>query len=287
MTTAGSRPGTLTVAATAAAMVAFAANSVLCRMALEAEAIDPASFTSLRLLSGAVMLWLLTRFLSRSKPPSGSWESATYLFAYAITFSFAYTDLSAGTGALLLFGSVQITMIIWALAAGERPLPGRWFGMAAALGGFVYLVLPGVTAPSPLGALLMTVAGISWGFYSLRRHGHVDPLAATAGNFIRAAPMALVVSAVLLSRSHVSADGIGLALASGAIASGLGYVVWYAALRGLSASGAAVVQISVAPIAALGGVLLLGETIDARLLIASVLILGGITIALLSRPRNR
>ena len=278
-------PGSLTIAATAAAMVAFAANSVLCRMALEAETIDPASFTSLRLVSGAVMLWMLTRLLGKPRTSAGSWESAAYLFAYAITFSFAYTSLSAGTGALLLFGSVQITMIIWALFSGERPLPGRWLGMATALIGFIYLVLPGVTAPSPAGAALMTAAGISWGFYSLRRKGHTDPLTSTAGNFLRAAPMALVVSLVLLSGTHVSGRGIVLALASGALASGLGYVVWYSALRGLSASGAAVVQISVAPIAALGGVFFLGETVSARLLIASILILGGITVALLSRPR--
>lgn len=264
-------------------MIAFAANSVLCRMALEAEAIDPASFTSLRLISGAVMLWLLTLFLTRSKTPAGSWESAAYLFSYAITFSFAYTSLSAGTGALLLFGSVQITMILWAVLVGERPMPGRWLGMAAALIGFIYLVLPGVTAPSPLGAALMTAAGISWGFYSLRRKGHTDPLAATAGNFLRAAPMALLVSVVMLAGTHVSARGIWLAVASGALASGLGYVVWYAALRGLTASGAAVVQISVAPIAALGGVLFLGETISTRLLVSSLLILGGIALALLSR----
>jgi len=184
----------LTIAATVAAMVAFAANSVLCRMALATDSIDPASFTSLRLVSGAAMLWFLTRALARPKVSAGSWESAAYLFIYAIAFSLAYTSLSAGTGALLLFGSVQITMIVWALFAGERPLPGRWLGMATALAGFVYLVLPGITAPSPLGAVLMTTAGVSWGFYSLRRKGHTDPLAATAGNFLRAAPLALLIS---------------------------------------------------------------------------------------------
>ena len=151
-------------------MTAFAANSVLCRMALAPASIDPASFTSLRMLSGAVTLWLLARIVGgRSAAGGGSWESAAYLFVYAITFSFAYLSLSAGTGALLLFGSVQITMILWALARGERPRPGRWIGMAIAVGGFVYLVLPGVTAPSPLGAALMTTAGVAWGFYSLRR----------------------------------------------------------------------------------------------------------------------
>ena len=249
-------------------------------------------------MDGTVRLWDVSAALQ----PGGEAQEVLSLAAHsggtlAVTWSpdgtrFATAGVDgaarvwdAGTGALLLFGSVQITMIIWALFSGERPLPGRWLGMATALIGFIYLVLPGVTAPSPAGAALMTAAGISWGFYSLRRKGHTDPLAATAGNFLRAAPMALVVSLVLLSGTHVSARGIVLALASGAVASGLGYVVWYAALRGLSASGAAVVQISVAPIAALGGVLFLGEAVSARLLIASILILGGITVALLSRPR--
>ena len=274
----------VTIVSTAGAMIAFAANSVLCRMALAPDAIDPASFTTLRLASGAVALWVLHRMLSKpGRTAGGSWESATYLFTYAITFSFAYVSLSAGTGALILFGSVQITMILWAVLTGERPRPGRWIGMAVALGGFIYLVLPGVTAPSPVGAALMTAAGISWGLYSLRRVGGGDPLAATAGNFMRAAPMALAVSLVLLSGSRVSMPGAWLAIGSGAVASGLGYVVWYTALRGLTASGAAVVQISVAPIAAVGGVLLLGESISARLAVSSALILGGIALALLSR----
>jgi drug/metabolite transporter (DMT)-like permease len=265
-------------------MTAFAANSVLCRMALAPASIDPASFTSLRMLSGAVTLWLLARIVGgRSSAGGGSWESSAYLFLYAITFSFAYLSLSAGTGALLLFGSVQITMILWALARGERPRPGRWIGMAIAVGGFVYLVLPGVTAPSPLGAALMTTAGVAWGFYSLRRTPGSDPLAETTGNFLRAVPMAAAVSLFFLSQAGADGRGILLAILSGAIASGLGYVVWFAALRGLTASSAAIVQISVAPIAAMGGVLFLGESIGARLAIASVLILGGITLALVSR----
>jgi len=265
-------------------MIAFAANSVLCRMALAPDAIDAASFTTLRLASGAATLWVLIRVLSKPHSrPGGSWESAIYLFIYAIAFSFAYVSLSAGTGALILFGSVQITMIVWALVTGERPHPGRWIGMAIALGGFIYLVLPGVTAPSPVGAMLMTAAGVSWGFYSLRRLGDSNPLLATAGNFLRAAPLALVISLVMLSGTQATAPGIWLAIASGSLASGLGYVVWYAALRGLSASGAAVVQISVAPVAAVGGVLLLGEAISARLVVSSSLILGGIALALLAR----
>ena len=274
----------MTALSTVIAMIAFAANSVLCRMALAPDAIDPASFTTLRLASGAATLWVLTRVLSKAHAkPGGSWESAIYLFTYAIAFSFAYVSLSAGTGALILFGSVQITMIVWALITGERPHPGRWIGMAIALGGFVYLVLPGVTAPSPVGALLMTAAGVSWGFYSLRRVGDSNPLTATAGNFLRAAPLALLVSLAMLSGTEATAPGIWLAVASGSLASGLGYVIWYAALRGLSASGAAVVQISVAPIAAAGGVLLLGEVISARLAVSSSLILGGIALALLAR----
>ncbi len=276
-----------TGAYTAGAMTAFAANSVLCRMALAPGSIDPASFTGLRMLSGAVTLWLLLRLIGgRRAAAGGSWESAFYLFLYAITFSFAYLSLSAGTGALLLFGSVQITMILWALGTGERPRPGRWIGMAVAVIGFVYLVLPGVTAPSPLGAALMTTAGIAWGFYSLRRTPGSDPLAETTGNFIRAVPMALVVSIVFLSQAQADSRGMMLAILSGAVASGLGYVVWFAALRGLTASSAAIVQISVAPIAALGGVVFLGETIGARLAVASVLILGGIALALVSRTQR-
>ena len=274
----------VTALSTVVAMIAFAANSVLCRMALAPDAIDAASFTTLRLASGAATLWVLIRVLSKPHSrPGGSWESAIYLFIYAIAFSFAYVSLSAGTGALILFGSVQITMIVWALVTGERPHPGRWIGMAIALGGFIYLVLPGVTAPSPVGAMLMTAAGVSWGFYSLRRLGDSNPLLATAGNFLRAAPLALVISLVMLSGTQATAPGIWLAIASGSLASGLGYVVWYAALRGLSASGAAVVQISVAPVAAEGGVLLLGEAISARLVVSSSLILGGIALALLAR----
>jgi drug/metabolite transporter (DMT)-like permease len=273
-----------TGAYTAGAMTAFAANSVLCRMALAPGSIDPASFTSLRMLSGAVTLWLLARLIGgRSAAGGGSWESAGYLFLYAITFSFAYLSLSAGTGALLLFGSVQITMIVWALRSGERPRPGRWIGMAVAVTGFVYLVLPGVTAPSPLGAALMTTAGIAWGFYSLRRTPGSDPLAETTGNFLRAVPMAALVSLLFISQADADFDGMLLAVLSGAVASGIGYVVWFAALRGLTASTAAIVQISVAPIAALGGVLFLGETIGARLATAAVLILGGIALALVSR----
>lgn len=285
-----SRPETAlpTVLLTGVAMVAFAANSVLCRMALAPAAIDPASFTSLRMVSGAVVLWFLARITRPGKAArGGSWEGGAYLFLYAITFSFAYMSLSAGTGALLLFGSVQIAMIAWALVAGERPRPGRWIGMVIALAGFVYLVLPGVTAPSPAGAALMTTAGIAWAFYSLRRRGHGDPLPETAGNFARAAPMALVVSVILASRAHVSIEGALLAVTSGALASGLGYVVWYAALRGLTASGAAISQISVAPIATLGGILFLGEALSGRIIIASVLILGGIALALLSRSAPR
>ncbi len=277
-----------TVFLTAVAMIAFAANSVLCRMALAPAAIDPASFTSLRMVSGAVTLWLLSKAMGGSKAVrGGNWEGAGYLFLYAITFSFAYMSLSAGTGALLLFGSVQIAMIAWALVVGERPRPGRWIGMVVALVGFIYLVLPGVTAPSPAGAALMTTAGIAWAFYSLRRRGHGDPLPETAGNFARAAPMALTVSLLLASRAHASPHGMLLAMMSGALASGLGYVVWYAALRGLTASGAAVSQISVAPIAALGGIIFLGEALNSRIIIASILILGGIALALVSRSPAR
>lgn len=209
------------------------------------------------------------------------------LFAYVAFFSFAYLTLSAGTGALILFGAVQLTMLGAGLRAGERFEPLGWLGFALALGGLVYLMSPGVTAPTPLGAALMTAAGVAWGVYSLRGRGLANPLAATAGNFLRAAPMALAVSVLLYSRAHASPAGIGLALASGAVTSGIGYVIWYAALKGLSAIRAAAVQLSVPPIAAFGAVLFLAEPLTPRLATASAAILGGIAMVLASRTQSR
>lgn len=216
----------------------------------------------------------------------GSWISAAFLFLYAITFSFAYLSLTAGTGALILFGSVQITMIIAALSSGERPHILEWIGLFLALGGLIYLVFPGLAAPSPLGSALMAIAGIAWGFYSIRGRGSNNPLAATAGNFVYAIPMILLIRLVSLSNIHVSTNGILLATLSGALASGMGYVIWYAALRGLTTIRAAIVQLSVPVIAAWSGVIFLAENISLRLLVAGVFILGGIALAVFSRVKK-
>lgn len=272
---------------TSAAMLAFAANSLLCRLALQHASIDAASFSSLRLVSGAAMLALLVRLRSgRPAQAGGDWVAAAMLFTYVAFFSFAYLQLSAGTGALILFGAVQMTMFGAGLRAGEAFAPMSWTGLALAVAGLVFLVSPGLSAPPPLGAAMMAVAGVAWGVYSLRGRGQADPLAATAGNFLRAAPMALVLSALLLSRSHAEPAGVALAIASGALTSGVGYVIWYAALKGLTAMRAATVQLSVPPIAAFGGVLLLSEAITPRLATASAAILGGIALVLASRPKG-
>jgi len=275
------------VALTAAAMLAFAANSLLCRLALQQGGIDPASFGSIRLVSGAITLALVVRF--RAQPPSAGrtdWLPAAMLFAYVAFFSFAYLSLSAGTGALILFGAVQLTMLGAGLGAGERFGPVAWFGFVLAAGGLVYLMLPGIAAPPLLGAVLMAMAGVAWGVYSLRGRGVVDPLAATGRNFARAVPLALALSLVFVARAHADASGIALAVASGALTSGLGYVVWYAALARLSAMQAATVQLSVPLLAAFGGVLLLSEAITPRLAAASVAILGGIALVLSQKSRK-
>ncbi|CAJ0805381.1 hypothetical protein LMG19083_04225 [Ralstonia psammae] len=277
-----------TVLLTSITMVAFASNSLLCRLALQHAAIDAASFSSIRLISGAIVLAILARAAASRAPPARvDWAAATMLFLYVAFFSFAYLTLSAGTGALILFGAVQLTMLVAGLRAGERFEPLGWAGFALAAGGLVYLVSPGVTAPTPLGAALMTVAGAAWGGYSLRGRGLDNPLGATAGNFLRAAPMALALSAVLYGRAHASASGILLALASGAVTSGVGYVIWYAALKGLSAIRAAAVQLSVPPIAAFGAVLFLAEPLTPRLAAASAAILGGIALVLASRTQRK
>ena len=269
---------------TAVAMLAFAANSLLCRLALQQRGIDPASFGSIRLVSGALTLALIVRLRAKPAPAArADWLAAAMLFAYVAFFSFAYLSLSAGTGALILFGAVQLTMFSAGLRAGEMFGPLAWSGFVLAVGGLVYLVSPGLAAPPPLGAALMAVAGVAWGVYSLRGRGVADPLAATGRNFVRAAPMALVLSVVLASQAHADRAGVALAIASGAITSGLGYVLWYAALPRLTAMRAATVQLSVPPIAALGGVLFLAEPITLRLALASLAILGGIGVVLMSK----
>jgi len=270
---------------TSLAMFAFAGNSLLCRMALKGTAIDPATFTSIRVLSGAFALWLIVSTRTGTRVQGGTWPSALALFAYAAAFSFAYIDLSAGTGALLLFGAVQATMILFGLWKGERLNGWQGIGLAMALGGLIALLLPGLSAP-PLGsAILMVGAGTAWGAYSLRGKGAGDPLAATAGNFLRAVAFAAVLSLALQATARVDAEGIAYAIASGAITSGVGYAIWYSALRGLKAASAATVQLSVPVIAAIGGVLLLGEPLTLRLIGASVAVLGGIALVVL-RPKS-
>jgi drug/metabolite transporter (DMT)-like permease len=274
-------------AATAAALVAFASNSILCRIALHETATDPASFTTIRLAAGAAMLLLIGRAVRQPSPvaSAGSWLSAAILCIYAVPFSLAYTQLTAGTGALILFGSVQATMFLAAWRAGERLALVQWTGFAAAAGGLVYLVLPGLAAPPLAGALLMAAAGCAWGLYSLRGRGAAQPLRLTASNFVRALPMAAAVSALTIARARVDVNGALLATASGAVASGLGYVAWYTALRRLSAMRAAAVQLAVPILAAAGGVLILGEVVSLRLVVASAFVLGGIVLTL-ANPRR-
>lgn len=269
--------------------MAFAGNSVLCRLALGDAAIDASSFSTLRLVSGALTLSLIAVVPGRKTTVrhGGGWLPATMLFLYAVAFSFAYMSLSTATGALILFGAVQATMILSALAFGERPRPLEWIGLGLALCGLVYLVLPGLAAPSPAGSALMTVAGIAWGAYSLRGRGAGDPTAATTGNFVRSVPLVVAVSVIMLKHIHISPRGALLAASSGAIASGLGYVAWYAALRGLTATRAAMVQLAVPVLAALGGVAVLSEEVSLRLLMSAILILGGIGLSVTGGRTSR
>lgn len=275
-----------TVLLTLFAMLAFAANSVLCRLALGQELIDAATFATVRISSGAILLSCiaLPRWRAQGRDPT-DWRAAAMLFTYVVFFSFAYLSLSTGTGALILFGAVQLTMFIAALRSGEQFHLISWVGLAMAVSGLVYLVSPGLTAPDPLGAALMTTAGVAWGFYSLLGRRAADPLQATANNFIACVPLVILVSLLTMSQQHSSAQGLMLAAASGAIASGLGYVIWYAALRGLSATRAATVQLLVPAIAAFAGVILLSEQVTWRLLVASALTLGGVWIVLSQRAR--
>jgi drug/metabolite transporter (DMT)-like permease len=261
------------------AMLAFAGNSLLCRAAFHATRIDAASFTTIRLVSGALALWLIVRAQGGAGKAAGSWASAAALFAYAAAFSFAYLSLTAATGALLLFGAVQATMIGVGLWRGERLRPWQLLGLACAFGGLVGLLLPGLSAPPSHGAALMLAAGVAWGVYSLRGKGAGDPLRATASNFLRAVPFAAALSLAMLASATFDPAGAALAVASGALTSGIGYAIWYTALPGLKAASAATVQLSVPPLAAIGGVVLLGEPATLRLLVASVAILGGIALA--------
>jgi drug/metabolite transporter (DMT)-like permease len=268
-----------------AALVCFAANSLLCRAALGAGSIDAASFTAIRIASGAGVLLILARRQPVSR--AGNFRSAAALFAYAAAFSFAYLRLSTATGALILFAAVQATMIGSGVARGERPRVIEWLGFVMASAGLVALVLPGLAAPDPIGAGLMAVAGASWGIYSLRGRGAKHPLAITADNFLRALPMALaLLVAIPIAGGHVSVRGVALASTSGALASGIGYSLWYAVLPHLAATRAAIVQLSVPVLAAAAGSVLLDEQITLRLVVATIAILGGIALALVAKQRR-
>lgn len=268
---------------TTLAMLAFAGNSVLCRLALKHTGIDPATFTSVRLVSGALVLWLLVRVRDGRTARAGNWPSALALFAYAAAFSWAYVSLPTAAGALLLFGAVQATMIGYGLWQGERLAPRQTLGLLAACAGLIALMLPGLSAPPLGGALLMMAAGVAWGVYSLRGKGGGDATQTTSGNFQRAALLTLILSAITLPQARLDGAGLVYAVVSGTVTSGLGYAVWYTAVRGLPATSAATVQLSVPVIAALGGALFLHEPLTLRLITTSLAILGGVALVTLGR----
>lgn len=286
----------VTLVATIVALVAFAGNSLLCRLALRPGGIDPATFTGVRLVAGAIVL--LAIVVARRKPAGGpmwggSWAAAFALAAYAAGFSWAYRGMTAGTGALLLFGSVQTTMVVWAVARGERPRWTEWCGLTLALAGLAVLLAPRLAPPPPLNAAAMIVAGVAWGAYSLLGRGTTDPIGATAGNFLRAALLALPGFALgemnfasIVAGDSAASRGVLLAIASGAVTSGIGYVIWYVALRGLSATRAALLQLSVPILAAIGGVALMGETVTTTLVASTLMVVGGVALAILSRGRR-
>lgn len=268
---------------TSLAMIAFAGNSLLCRAALKHTTIDAASFTTIRLVSGAMMLWLVVRIRSGTPAGKGNWLSALALFVYAAFLSYSYDSLSAATGAILLFGAVQATMIGHGVWTGERLLKLQLLGLVIALAGLVGLLLPGLSAPPMFGSMLMLSSGVAWGVYSLRGRGAGDPTRVTAGNFLRAVPIAAALSVLMVDRTSLDSAGIWYAVASGALTSGIGYSIWYTALPALKAAKAATVQLSVPVIAALGGIIFLGEPLTLRLVLSSVAILGGIALVILEK----
>jgi drug/metabolite transporter (DMT)-like permease len=270
-----------TAVLTALALVAFAGNSLLCRMALGQAAIDAASFSTIRIIAGALCLWIITLVTRQGSVwTQGSWLAAVTLFVYAIPFSYAYGLLTAGTGALILFGTLQVTMIGGALFEGERPRARQWIGLIVAIAGLVYLLFPGIASPSPLGAVLMAIAGLGWALYSIQGRGAVDPVAQNGGNFVRTLPMLLVVSVFALRQQHIETSGAILAILSGAVTTGLGYAVWYSALRGLTATRAALVQLLVPVITVTGGVVFLREPLSPRIVLSAAIVIGGIALAL-------
>jgi len=274
---------------TALALIAFAANSVLCRLALGEDLIDAGTFTSVRLLSGAFVLLLFVKIQHKTTNDtnSGSWFASVMLFVYAAAFSYAYISLDTGTGALILFGAVQITMVLWVMFSGGRLKPLEWVGLFLAFVGFVYLMLPSASTPSLLGFVFMVVAGIAWGFYSIQGQSSKQPLLDTATNFKRTIPMVLVLLLLSIRGASYTNEGLVFAVLSGAIASGAGYTIWYMALAGLQTTQAAVLQLLVPVIAAMGGVLFVSESVTVRLLISAGLILGGILLVLLGKQKNK
>jgi drug/metabolite transporter (DMT)-like permease len=269
------------------AMMAFAGNSLLCRLALKQTNIDATSFTAIRILSGTIALWLIVQLRGRVNVAAGNWPSAFALFTYAAAFSFAYVSLPAAAGALLLFGAVQASMISYGLWKGERLSLRQTMGLIVACAGLVGLLLPGLSAPPLPGSLLMLTAGIAWGVYSLRGKGGGDPTQVTAGNFYRATLFAVGLSVVMLSNASFDGTGVFYALLSGALTSGVGYAVWYMALRELKATSAATVQLSVPVVAAVGGIIFLNEPITQRLVVSSIAILGGVALVIVDKQRTK
>lgn len=278
-------PSTRTLSLTGLAMIAFAGNSLLCRLALKATSIDAVSFTGIRILSGALMLALLLKLRARAASQGGNWPAAAALFVYAAAFSYAYVQLDAGTGALLLFGAVQVTMILAGMLRGERLHGQALIGFLLALGGLLAQLLPSASAPPLTGALLMLLSGVAWGLYSLRGRSGSDPLAISSGNFVRAIAFAALLALFFHGNLQVDRLGVVYAVLSGAAASGIGYAIWYSALPGLSAIQGASVQLSVPILAALSGAVLLGEAISLRLALVSLAVLGGIALILLAKVR--
>ncbi|MBA3770602.1 MAG: DMT family transporter [Blastocatellia bacterium] len=280
------------VVCTGFALIAFALNSILCRLALRGDEADAAAFTAVRLAAGALVLGAIVSYGSRNGASSarrkvgGRWISALFLFAYAILFSLAYLNLAAGTGALILFGSVQFTMIMASLVRGERSGAIEWLGLAVALFGLIYLFYPGLSSPPPGSSALMAGAGMFWGLYTLRGKRSADPIGETAGNFLKSLPFGAAALLVFLPSLNLSAYGVLLAVISGAVTSGIGYAVWYAALRDLTTTRAAVVQLAVPIITAIIGIVFLGEIADLRLVISGMLILGGIALTVFGRRSN-
>ncbi len=272
---------------TVLALLAFAGNSLLCRVALRETSIDAATFTSIRIVSGAAALWLIARLRDGARPLAGSWGSALALFAYAAAFSFSYLTLTAATGALLLFGAVQATMIGVGRWRGDRLRGAQFVGFLLAIAGLVGLLLPGLQAPPLTGSLLMLGAGIAWGVYSLRAKGSGDPLQVNAGNFVRAVALAAALSLATLPWLSIDRAGVAYAVASGALASGVGYAIWYTALAALKTTSAATVQLAVPVLAAVGGVVFLDEDVTLRLVVASAAVLGGIALVVLDKGPAR